>query len=48
MVLLGVGKNMVRAMRFWVQAAGIATSDKPSGYVVTEFLDEALEIVHLK
>src|SRR5262245_28345152 len=26
MVLLGVGKNMVRAIRFWVQAAGIAQS----------------------
>ncbi len=37
MVLLGVGKNMVRAMRFWVQAAGIAMADKPSGYVVTDF-----------
>jgi hypothetical protein len=24
MVILGVGKNMVRAIRFWVQAAGIA------------------------
>ena len=24
MVMLGVGKNMVRAIRFWVQVAGIA------------------------
>jgi hypothetical protein len=37
MVLLGLGKNMVRALRFWAQAAGIAESSKPSGYVVTDF-----------
>lgn len=37
MVLLGVGKNMMRAIRFWAQAAGIAKSTKPSGYAVTEF-----------
>src|SRR5437879_10801917 len=28
MVDLGVGKNMVRAIRFWVQASGIAVSSK--------------------
>src|ERR1022692_3922954 len=28
MVRLGVGKNMVKAIRFWVQAAGIATPDQ--------------------
>jgi hypothetical protein len=37
MVLLGLGKNMVRALRFWAQAAGIAQFSKPSGYVVTAF-----------
>lgn len=26
MIELGVGKNMVRAIRFWVQVAGVATS----------------------
>jgi hypothetical protein len=28
MISLGVGKNMVRAIRFWVQAAGVAEPDK--------------------
>lgn len=35
MVELGIGKNMVRATRFWVQAAGMATSQK-GNYSVTE------------
>ena len=43
MVLLGVGKNMVRAMRFWVQAAGIASAEKPSGYSVTDFGKQLLD-----
>lgn len=43
MVLLGVGKNMVRAMRFWVQAAGIASAEKPSGYCVTNFGQQLLD-----
>lgn len=37
MVLLGLGKNMVRALRFWAQAAGIAEFAKPGGYVVSDF-----------
>jgi hypothetical protein len=36
MVELGLGKNMVRALRFWVQAAGVAESDA-NGLKVTEF-----------
>jgi len=44
MVLLGVGKNMVRATRFWAQAAGIAQSDKPSGYCVTDFGKQLLDV----
>ena len=36
MVKLGVGKNMVRAIRFWVQATGIACSKKDGGYGITE------------
>lgn len=38
MVQLGVGKNMVRAIRFWVQLAGIAEpmADGP-GYGITPF-----------
>jgi hypothetical protein len=37
MVSLGVGKNMVRSIRFWVQTTGIAESDKKGGYAVTGF-----------
>lgn len=37
MVSLGVGKNMVRAIRFWVQATSVAEIAKPSGYAITEF-----------
>src|ERR1017187_8084024 len=31
MVSLGIGKNMVRSMRFWVQATGMAESDERGG-----------------
>ena len=37
MVYLGVGKNMVRAIRFWAQAAGVAAPLKGGGYALTEF-----------
>lgn len=38
MVALGVGKNMVRSIRFWVQAAGVAAPEKKgSGYSLTDF-----------
>jgi len=37
MALLGVGKNMVRAMRFWCHAAGIVESAKSGGAVITAF-----------
>lgn len=38
MVDLGVGKNMVRSIRFWAQASGmIETARKESGYAVTDF-----------
>lgn len=37
MVELGVGKNMVRAIRFWVQACGIAEPLRGGGYVNTPF-----------
>lgn len=37
-VELGVGKNMVRAIRFWVQAAGVAeTVADGIGYTITPF-----------
>lgn len=37
MVALGVGKNMVRAIRFWVQATGVATLSKRKNLVLTPF-----------
>jgi hypothetical protein len=38
MVTLGVGKNMVRSMRFWIQAAGIAAPGKRGeGHSLTDF-----------
>src|SRR5690349_3825726 len=37
MVDLGVGKNMVRSIRFWAQAAGIVTAAKDGGQSLTEF-----------
>jgi hypothetical protein len=37
MVDLGVGKNMVRAIRFWSQAAGVATASKNGGHSLTDF-----------
>lgn len=37
MIDLGVGKNMVRSIRFWVQASGIASVRKEGGYEHTAF-----------
>ncbi len=37
MVTLGVGKNMVRAIRFWAQAADIAEPVYGGGYALTDF-----------
>lgn len=38
MVALGVGKNMVRSIRFWIQATGVAIpAKKGSGYSLTGF-----------
>ena len=37
MVTMGVGKNMVRAIQFWVQASGIAEAAPNGGYVITDF-----------
>lgn len=37
MVKLGVGKNMVRAIRFWMQVAGIAIARKSGGFERTAF-----------
>ena len=37
MVTMGVGKNMVRAIRFWAQAADIAEPVKGGGYALTDF-----------
>lgn len=37
MVALGVGKNMMRAIRFWVQTTGIAETAKNSELDLTDF-----------
>ena len=37
MISLGVGKNMVRAIRFWLQAAGVATAGTGGTFTPTEF-----------
>ena len=34
---LGVGKNMVRAIRFWAEVAGVAHPNQKDGWSVTEF-----------
>ena len=45
MVRLGVGKNMVRAIRFWVEATGVAVpvGNRTSGMTVTRFGRKVLE-----
>jgi hypothetical protein len=37
MVLLGIGKNMVRSLRFWVQAMRVATKAEKTGLELTDF-----------
>jgi hypothetical protein len=37
MISLGVGKNMVRAIRFWVQVAGVAEPGKGGTFNLTDF-----------
>lgn len=37
MVELGLGKNMVRSLKFWVEATGLATPEKGRGLCLTEF-----------
>lgn len=37
MLAFGVGKNMVRAIRFWIQAMGIATLVTSGVYKITDF-----------
>ncbi len=37
MIALGVGKNMVRSIRFWTQAACIASPRREGGYEITPF-----------
>jgi hypothetical protein len=39
MIDLGVGKNMVRAIRFWVDAVGVARSVKGGAFEITDFGD---------
>ena len=42
MVDLGVGKNMVRAIRFWSQAAGFISAPKGGGHSVTKIGSDLL------
>lgn len=37
MIYLGVGKNMVRATRFWAQAAGLTEPAQDGSYTITPF-----------
>ncbi len=37
MVELGVGKNMVRAIRFWATATGVANNRGADGWEITPF-----------
>jgi hypothetical protein len=37
MVELGIGKNMVRSLRFWVEAAGLAAPEKRGELALTDF-----------
>lgn len=37
MVSLGLGKNMVRSLRFWLQASGVATAQKGGAFSATDF-----------
>jgi hypothetical protein len=42
MVRLGVGKNMVRAIRFWADAAGVSSHGKDGASVVSRFGSDLL------
>ncbi|MFT3975706.1 MAG: DUF4007 family protein [Sphingomonas bacterium] len=37
MIELGIGRNMVRSLRFWVEAMGLANVRKGEGLVLTDF-----------
>lgn len=39
MVELGLGKNMVRSLRFWVEVSGLAAPEQPRGLVPTSFAE---------
>lgn len=36
-VELGIGKNMVKALRFWIQAMNVAKAERGKEYVITNF-----------
>lgn len=42
MVELGLGKNMVRSLRFWVEVTGLADADRIRGLEPTDFADALL------
>ena len=43
MIQLGLGKNMVRSLRFWVEAAGVARPVSDRGLQLTEFAHDVFE-----
>ena len=42
MVELGVGKQMVHAIRFWIQAAKVAVKKEKNGFQVTSLGDKVM------
>ena len=44
MVELGLGKNMVKSLRFWIEATGIAQPAKGRGFMLTDFSHAILGI----
>lgn len=42
MVVLGLGKNMVRALRFWVEATGVAEPDRKTRELATTGFGDAI------
>jgi hypothetical protein len=42
MVTLGIGKNMVRSLRFWLDATGVARPIPGQGFTLTPFADAVL------
>ena len=44
MVELGLGKNMIKSLRFWVEVMGLARSVSEQGQQLTEFAEEVFSV----